>query len=490
MDSRQEVRTRRGVSVWALLALTLVTVATAAWSLRPAVRAQPGDDGTSVELHLPIAMLNLPPADIPAPRTAVPAPTGLATAAATATSSPATPTALACEGLAERVTVTSNDLPASILANDEYHPLPVAPLGAGSSLVAWREQGTPRIRVGHFDEAGELLATPMSFEGQEVHALVAHESGGAMAIVDEDPDIYSPKYCRGPSTPDQALCGKLDLWRFDEAGETLWRSTVTDKQNVDSDGAHFIWWYQHTARLLWTGDAYGLYFRSATSTPRPGVPGEIDIHAGDHFQLLDAAGERLDSAWRWGCSHSWAVQLAFNGRFGSACHGDAYPNAFHVNVFDRQRHSAEANLHEGLDPTQRALGGMVPTTDGFWLLHMARGAQDMELHLAFLDQDGGLASDLTIAEATGLATEYPFRAYLAAYGSDRMLAGWYHQGRLQLAEFDLGSGAVLTTPVAVDARIDNWSEFVSYPNGDVGWAWSPGRTDRLDLVRVRACPIP
>lgn len=468
-----------------VLALAVIALGAATLARRPVV-AQPGDVEPGFRALLPLAAKASDLAFLPRPLPVTPAaPTVLPP---TETPLPPTPesTDLPCPPLAERLRITSNDLGAPFRANDEYFPLPVAPHPGGGALVAWREQTALKLRVGTFDTADKLVGTPLTFAAEEVHGLVAHEDGGALVALENDRDIYSAKYCRGPSTPDKSYCAKLDVWRFDDRGQTTWRTTVTGKKNVDSDGAHFIWWYQHTARLLWTGSEYGLYYRSADSSPRPGVPGEIDIHAADTFRVLDGNGQVQPSAWAWGCSHSWAVRLAFNGHFGSACHGDGYPNAFHVNVLDRDRRLGDVALHENLDPTKRALGGLVPTPDGFWLLHMAQAAT-MQLHLAFIDNAGKVTRDQTLAFATGLPTQFPFRAYLAEYGRDQMLAGWFSGAQLQLAVLDRATGALVSGPAGVPARIDHWNEFVADPNGDVVWAWSPGNVAKLDVVRVAGC---
>ncbi len=461
----------------------------------PPVAAQQGDADLPHHLHLPLAARRAALADLPTPAIVTPpTPTEPPTATAaptptdTAPPTPAepTPTPVICKPLAERVRITSTQLGRPIRANDEYFPLPLAPKPGGGALVAWREQAGPTVRVAGFDAEDRMVGTPLSFAAEEVHALVAHEDGGAMVVAENDPDIYSPKYCRGPSTPDKALCAKLDLWRFDEAGRTDWRTTVTKKTNVDANGAHFIWWYQHTARLAWNGREYGLYYRAADSSPRPGTPGEIDIHTGDAFRFLDGRGQVLPGQWAWGCSHSWAVRLADNGHFGTACHGDAYPNAFHFVVMDRERRLGDSTLHDNLDPTKRALGGLVPAAGGFWILHMAQAAA-MELHLAFVDNTGKVTEDKRLDFATQLETPYPFRAYLAEYGVGAMLAGWLRAGTLQLAVLDKTTGELADGPVGVPASIDKWSELTPYPNGDVGWAWSTDRSAKLDLVRVESC---
>ncbi|MCC7020385.1 MAG: hypothetical protein IT332_11545 [Ardenticatenales bacterium] len=472
--------------------------------------AQDRDTAPTSRIHLPLVARAVDRRDLPGAVEAPPTPPATATSdAAPSPTVPAeptptgplpSPTVRACAGtsLPERVGITRSPIDNPLRASDEYFPLPVAPRADGGALVAWREQRSATVRVGTFSAAtGGFVPPALSFPAEEVHALVAHDDGGgALAVVDGDPDIYSPKYCRGASTPDKALCGKMDVWRFDAAGETVWRRTVTGKTNVDRDGAEFVWWYQHTARLVWTGDAYGLYYRNASSSPRPGVAGEIDIHAADAFRVLSPEGGLLTHAWRWGCSHSWAVRLAFNGAFGTACHGDGFPNAFHVVVADRTAQLGEATLQANVDPTKRALGGLVADGDGFWLLYQApdggttggsSGAGTMRLHLARIDNAGRIAADDVLAAATNLPTQYPFRPYLAAYGGDRLLAGWHSGGQLQLAVMDGRTGDLVEGPAGVDAQIDAWNDFVAFPNGNVGWAYAADRASTIDFVRVGGC---
>ncbi|MEO8084900.1 MAG: hypothetical protein ABI780_13840 [Ardenticatenales bacterium] len=482
-----------------LAAIAILASFAALAALAPSTAGARPDDAPTHRIHLPLvaraldrrdlappvaALPTSPPTDAP-PATDVPLPTS---------PPPPTPTAAACKPLSERIHVATSDVGAPLRANDEYFPLPVAPRADGGSLVAWRDARSAMVRVGTFDADGALIGAPLSFAAEEVHAIVADADGGgggALAVVDNDPDIYSAKYCRGPSTSDKALCGKMDVWRFDAAGKTVWRRTVTGKTNVDHDGAEFIWWYQHTARLVWTGQEYGLYYRNADSSPRPGVAGEIDIHAADAFRVLSKDGDILTHAWRWGCSHSWAVRLAFdgNGRFGTACHGDAYPNAFHVVVADRDRQFGEATIEENVDPTKRALGGLVAADGGFWLSYQSEDAGTMRLHLARIDDDGAVRSDDVLAAATGLPTAYPFRPYLAAYGDGQLLAGWRSGGRLQLAVLDGSTGALVEGPIDTALEIDNWNEFVSYPggDGDVGWAWASVGGTMVTMVRVGGC---
>ena len=512
-----DIRARAAVSVLALLAVLAAVsapprapgVAAGAPRFAAAARAQATAEGARIAL--PLVARAVGRGDLLAAATAQPSPAPPSPAPSdeplpsplppptdTPPAAPPTPTMRACAGwpLAERIGVTRTRLDGTLRASDEYYPLPLAARADGGALVAWRDARTATVRVGATGVGDDRLVPAVrSFAAEEVHALVAHDDGGgALVVVDPDAEIYSPKYCRGPSTPDKAMCGKVDVWRFDADGTTVWRRTVTGRTNVDRDGAEFVWWYQHTARLVWTGDGYGLYYRNAVSSPRPGVPGEIDIHAADAFRLLSAAGEMVPHAWRWGCSHSWAVRLAFDGAFGTACHGDGFPNAFHVVRADAATFHGESNLQDGVDPTRRALGGLVAAPGGgFWLSYLAPSGGaggGTRLHLARIDTAGRVASDTVLAAAANLPTQYPFRAYLAAYGDGRLLAGWPSGGRLQLAVLDAHTGALVDGPTdaaAAGAQIDAWNEFVALAHGDVGWAHAADRAAELAVVRVRGC---
>jgi hypothetical protein len=237
------------------------------------------------------------------------------------------------------VRTTSVVVGGSVAPNDEYTPSVIAPRADGTSVLAWADSSAKSIRMATLTTADVLDRTLPGVVGLEVHAALATANGTALAVVANDPDIYSSKYCQGSSTPGNAVCGKMDLVRVDTSGATLSRTTLTKKGNVDSVDAQFIWWYGHTARLATDGSKLSVYYRSAMSTARPGVPGEVDIHAGDTLKFVDANnGALLAGGWDWGCSHSWSVRTAYDGRqWAAACHGDAYPNACKWHGLPRRR---------------------------------------------------------------------------------------------------------------------------------------------------------
>jgi len=399
----------------------------------------------------------------------------------------------ACDSLDKRVRATSVTVGGSVSPSDEYTPVVLAPRQDGTSVVAWTDSGANRIQLARLSSADKLdrLLSPLA--GLEVHAALPTATGTAFAVMANDPDIYSPTYCRGANTPDQAVCGKMDLVRVDTNGTPLSRTTLTEKTNVDSPGAQFIWWYGHTARLATDGSRIGVYFRSAMSTERPGSPGEVDIHAGDTLKFVSASTGALQAGgWDWGCSHSWSVRLAHNGaRWGAACHGDAFPNAMQVSRLTSPTATPDPLQWLGdTDPSRRALGGLVAASGGgFWIDYLQPSATGLSLQLAKVPATGTLLKQRrTIASGAALDAAYPFRPYLAAYGSGQLLLGWKASGRLKLAVADAGTGAIVEGPVTTSLKIDNFQDMVTAPNGDVLWAHSSGGSS-VQVNRVAACSL-
>ena len=384
--------------------------------------------------------------------------------------------------LAERVQVRAVDVGSAVVASDEYHPTVVAPAADGGSLLAWRAAGLEEIHVTWLDGDDAPVATSPAVPGLEVHAALAHDDGGgAIVVLADDPDIYSAQHCTADLTQ---YCARLDLVRFDAAGAVTWQTKLTGDENVAADGALFVYWYQHTARLVFASDTYGVYFRSARSVADANEPTGVALHAGDTFRFVDAGGALLQGGWDWGCSHSWSVRLAYDGVWAAACHGDPYPPGMRVTILEPGGTRGQVTFSEGVDPSERALGGLVPRDGSFFLSHVMLDEDgERAAHLAKVDDDGTLTSDVEIALADPIDGVYPFRAYMAAYGEDRFLLGYKSGGELMIAVID-EQGGVVEGPVAIDAPIDNFSEFVATPDGDVIWAHSDGG---VTVTRVDGC---
>ena len=74
--------------------------------------------------------------------------------------------------------------------------------------------------------------------------------------------------------------------------------------------------------------------------------------------------------------------------------------------------------------------------------------------------------------------------HLAAFEKG-LLAGWHAGAKSFVQRLD-GSGAPLAAPEEVTTALRDHDDFVTWPNGDVGWP-SASNT-KLTLARYRACP--
>ncbi|MDB0541357.1 hypothetical protein LBW62_08870 [Ralstonia solanacearum] len=117
-----------------------------------------------------------------------------------------------CDALDQRVQTTRVAVGGSVSPSDEYTPTVIAPRADGTAVLAWTDTASGSIRLSTLTANDVLARSLPSVSGLQVHAALATAGGGlALAVVANDPDIYSPKYCYSASTPDKAVCGKMDL---------------------------------------------------------------------------------------------------------------------------------------------------------------------------------------------------------------------------------------------------------------------------------------
>ena len=414
---------------------------------------------------------------------------------ANAPTPPRNPSPSVCAAdLSTQLHTSSIPVPGQVPQSSEDFPVVIVPRSDGNSLLAWSDTSRNLIRLAQVSADDQLKTDLQSIPGLQVHAGLADGTNDVLAVVSNDPDIYSPKYCKSDQTPDKAICGNMDLVKINRDGSTVFRTNLSRKTNVDQDGANFIWWYGHSARIASDGNQYGVYFRTAGSYTRPNNPQEVDIHAGDALRFLSKSGQLIpDAGWQWGCSHRWSVRLATsNGHWAAACHGHPYPNAMQLALLNTP--AAQPVRQQWLtetDPASRALGGIVAAPDsGFWMNYIVAQNSNPTLHLAhYSGSTGKIDKDIVVPATNRLNASplrYPYRPYMAAYGSGKLLMGWKTQDGLRLAVADATTGQLIQSPITTQMQIDDFDEFVSTPSGDVVWATSPG-DGSITVNRVSSC---
>ncbi|MBN1772808.1 MAG: hypothetical protein JXB32_16175 [Deltaproteobacteria bacterium] len=362
--------------------------------------------------------------------------------------------------LAERVRVTEVSVaPASVETSGSGYFSPDRPV-----ILSTQDDGT--AKVGWTDGAGHVHVTPLdgndarrapdlTLPGTEVRGFVAL-SDGAAVLVRRDEDVMA-------------------VVRINDAGGEAFARHLVGDESHDVDGSRWIDDWSHDGRLAWNGSQFAAYHGQT------GNHGSSGNHQGDRYVLLDPAGSP-SVVWDWGCSHSLDVRLAWNGSaFGPVCLSDCYPGkGIYYNHRNLVRSEPSGDCAGG---SSAELGGLVGVGDGFLLSFVSReGRSSADVGLVHV-ATGGTAG--TVAWLTDTAGVDESGAHLAAYGAN-YLAGWLEGGTPRLAVVD-AAGAIVEGPVGISAQFGARNDFVTWPSGDVGWAYAWGDTSRLQVVRVSRC---
>ena len=227
-------------------------------------------------------------------------------------------------------------------------------------------------------------------------------------------------------------------------------------------------------RLLWDGTRWATYYTVNRLWP-DGI-----AHYGDQLRFFDASGGDDGTAWGWGCSHSMEVRIAHNGTtLAPVCASDCFPEkGIHVNHRSAMLYPDEGGSNcAGRYGT--TLGGVVPTSDGFWVTFTAtdaRASHDVAVIHVANDYTPGSPIWLT-ADAYDDAN-----VHAARYGAGFVVAWTGMGGTDRIARLDT-TGTVVEGPVDVPtAALAGASDFFLFSNGDVGWATGSGQ-----LARLRSC---
>ncbi len=361
--------------------------------------------------------------------------------------------------LAERVRVTSVSVAPNSVETygggyfSPDRPVILSPQSDGSSRVAWTD-GTGSVHVTPLDGNDNRRGADLTTAGTELRGFAALDDGAAVMVRRDD---------------------VMAVVRLDDTGATLFTANTAGGTPHDVEGARWIDDWSHDGRLAWSGSQFAAYHGQT------GNHGASGNHQGDRFELLDPAGTR-SVYWDWGCSHSLDVRLVWNGTtFGPVCLSDCYPGkGIYFNHYGLVRDEPSGNC---AGSSNASLGGLVPAPDGFWLDFVSsEGRTAADVGLVHIGNDGSVGTPvfLTTSAESGIGA-----AHLARYG-DHLLAAWMAGGTPTLAVVTT-AGAVVEGPATIEAPFAARDDFVNWPDGDAGWAWSWGDTSQLKVVRVSRC---
>jgi hypothetical protein len=366
-----------------------------------------------------------------------------------------------CGPLASRVTFTTVSVAPATVSSGV--PIMVATLADGTSQVAWSE--TTLVHVTPLDANQQRRAADTTVTGSEVRGFVALPESDAMLVVRNDEMVLV------------------------SVGTTAFETVIVGGEPHTTDGGIWVDSWGHEGRLLWDGSIYYAYFGCSENW------GSIGSHQQDYLWTLTAAGAIVNppGQYDWICGHSLDLRLGLSGTAPttdclSDCNYDLSSNpnpGIYVNsnrVFTVTGDCAgDANA---------LLGGMVTQAGGSYVSFAAPnggtsddGGANYDVGMMFVPKSGTPGA---VEWVTSTPAIQETAVHLGAYGAN-LLAAWDAGGTTELAIVS-PSGAIVEGPIDIAAQFSDGDDFVSFPDGDVGWAGAWGSRDQLQVMRVRYCP--
>ncbi len=333
---------------------------------------------------------------------------------------------------------------------------PILAAGASGSRVAWQDV-SGRVHITPLDASDARAGPDLLVESNELRGFATLGQGFAVLI--------------------QRGSDQMALVGFDGAGSRVFDVTIVGNNDHTSEGDKWIrreW--GDNGRLISFEGKYAVYFGH---TMNWGAQGE---HQGDLLWFYDASGNKVGGSWDWGCSHSLDVRLGWNGSLlGPVCLSDCYPSkAIWFDHRGIELHPEPSGNCAGSSNAE--LGGLAPVAGGFFVSFVSaegRASHDVALLQVSNSYQKGELRWLT--DTAGVEEQ---SAHLAPYGP-ALFAAWEAGGQTLGALVD-ESGAFLTGPEPLGLSFNRQTDFATFSNGDVGWAYGSG--SELTMYRLRRCP--
>jgi hypothetical protein len=383
-----------------------------------------------------------------------------------------------CAAPEVRITNVDVGIPVSSYGREsdtEPFPMSIAAMPSGGSRLAWL--GTDdNVYVAELDCNDQLVGTPFAIPGIDLGDIYADDQGGVVSVIreatnDGTDNCGGGTLCGGTSSP----CRAMWLVRFDNVGNILWETQVTnlsDSLGGYDNGARFIWWYQHQARIASDGQNYAVYFGVAITVTGSGGSC-IDIHQGDRMQVVDSSGNlvpRHEDAFEVGCSHAWSPRLLWDDRTSSFVMVCATDNNCRI-----ARPSPYRTLAEGECNGTLFGGDVILGTEGYWVTW----SQDDQVNLQHFTDDG---PDFAV---NGIGdSQHP---HLVSYGQNNLLVGWGSGSGINAQVRDLATGQTVLSEFSIGVSDHDFQSFKAWADGSVAYPAAGDSSTSINVARVMPC---
>jgi hypothetical protein len=344
------------------------------------------------------------------------------------------------------------------------------PARPSGTAVLWTATGGG-ARLTLLDADGQLVGPPLPLPGTSGHALAATPRGFAALLR------------RMPAAAD--LPAELWLVEVDRTGSVVRERRLVGGTPTTVVGAEYVdsTFNLDRARLLWTRHGFAAYFMLWRRWDEMNPP-----QAGDTLRLFDRRGERRSGGFEWGLSHSLDLRLANSGAAIAAVGvSDCFPHKAILWSITGSVLSPEPSGNCAGSSSAR-LGGLVSgkarsdPAAAFWLTYVSSSEHPTpDVALLRLGRTGTVLSKEWLTNDAALESA-PHLAWIRVGSEPRPLIGWRKEDGTHVL---LVHGA---TPQPIAEPFAPTEDFVTYPDGSVGWVWAWAGTDRLRAVRVRAEP--
>ncbi|MCO8270802.1 hypothetical protein M1L60_09375 [Actinoplanes sp. TRM 88003] len=320
-----------------------------------------------------------------------------------------------------------------------------------------------RVHLGRLGCDDKMVGKPVAFTGIDLQDVQADADGGV--LLTRKGACATGPLCGGESSP----CNTMYMVRFNNSGKVVWERQVTNLtggRGGYSDGARFVWWYQHHGRLASDGSNYAAYFGVAI-TVRNGDC--VDIHQGDRMQVVNSAGKLKSGGFEVGCSHAWTPCIVWDPRtkkFVTVCATD---NNCRIAQPSPYRTIAQGKCDGTL------FGGdvVLAKKKGYWTA-WSQGDKVRLSHFA-----GSATADKTVTTAAG--SRHP---HLVAYGTGRMLLTWQSGSSMRGQVYDAGTATTIGKPFTIGVKDHDYQAFKPYADGSAAHPAAGATSLQIRVARV------